>query len=69
MITPCFQVHATDDAGNEHEGMPGSWQGSPTHEGTGSFWFWPPVEAARNSIRITVSTLWEAARAQIELPR
>jgi hypothetical protein len=23
MITPCFQVRAVDDAGNEHQGMPG----------------------------------------------
>jgi hypothetical protein len=44
MITPCFQVRATDDAGNEHEGMPGDWQGSPGHMGSGSFWFWPPID-------------------------
>jgi hypothetical protein len=29
MITPCFQVRAVDDAGNEHVGMPGDWQGFP----------------------------------------
>jgi hypothetical protein len=69
MITPCFQVRAVDDAGDEHEGMPGGWQGSPQHEGTGSFWFWPPVPSARKSIRVIVSTLWEAAWAEIELPR
>jgi hypothetical protein len=69
MITPCFQVRAIDDAGHEHEGIPGSWQGSPGHEGSGSFWFWPPVDPARKSIQVTVSTLWEAAWAQIELPR
>jgi hypothetical protein len=28
MITPCFQVRATDDAGDEHEGMPGDRRGS-----------------------------------------
>jgi hypothetical protein len=69
MITPCFQVRATDDAGDEHEGMRGDWHGSPHHEGSGSFWFWPPVPSARKSIRVTVSTLWEAAWADIELPR
>ena len=69
MITPCFQVSAIDDAGNEHEGMPGDWQGFPGHEGSGSFWFWPPVPQDRKSIRVTVSTLWEAAWADIELPR
>jgi hypothetical protein len=69
MITPCFQVRAVDDAGDEHEGMPGDWQGFPGHEGSGNFWFWPPVPSARKSIRVTVSTLWEAAWADIELPR
>ena len=69
MITPCFQVRAVDDAGNEHEGMPGGWRGFPGNEGHGSFWFWPPVPSARKSIRVTVSTLWEAAWADIELPR
>jgi hypothetical protein len=69
MITPCFQVRAVDDAGNEHEGMPGDWQGFPGAEGSGNFWFWPPVPPARKSIRVTVSTLWEAAWADIELPR
>jgi hypothetical protein len=68
MITPCFQVRATDGAGNEHEGMPGDWQGFPGHEGSGNFWFWPPVSSACKSIRVTVSTLWEAAWADIELP-
>jgi hypothetical protein len=69
MITPCFQVSAIDDAGNEHEGRPGDWQGFPGHEGSGNFWFWPPVPQDRKSIRVTVSTLWEAAWADIELPR
>jgi hypothetical protein len=69
MITPCFQVRAVDDAGNEHQGRPGDWQGFPGGEGRGNFWFWPPVPSARKSIRLTVSTLWEAAWADIELPR
>jgi hypothetical protein len=69
MITPCFQVRATDDAGDEHEGIAGAGQVSPGHEGSGDFWFWPPVDPARKSIRVTVSTLWEAAWAEIELPR
>ena len=69
MITPCFQVRAVDDAGTEHEGMPGDWRGYPGSEGSGHFWFWPPVPPARNSIRVTVSTLWAAAWADIELPR
>jgi hypothetical protein len=68
MITPCFQVSGVDDAGNEHQGMPGGWHSSPRHEGSGSFWFWPPVRQNCKSIRVTVSTLWEAAWADIELP-
>ena len=69
MITPCFRVRATDDAGNEYTGMPGDWSGFPGNEGTGSFFFWPPVPTARKRIRVTVSTLWEAAWADVELPR
>ena len=69
MIAPCFQIRAVDDAGNEHEGMRGDWRGFPGDEGSGYFWFWPPVPLARKSIRVTVTTLWEAAWADIELPR
>jgi hypothetical protein len=69
MITPCFQVHAVDDAGNEHVGMPGGWRGFPGNEGSGSFFFWPPIDPDRKSIRVIVRTLWEAAWAEIELPR
>jgi hypothetical protein len=29
-------VNAT---GDEHEGMPGDWQGFPGNEGSGNFWF------------------------------
>jgi hypothetical protein len=69
MIAPCFQVSAVDDAGNEYTGMPGDWRGFPGNEGTGSFAFWPPVPTARKRLRVTVSTLWEAAWAELELPR
>jgi hypothetical protein len=69
MITPCFLVRATDDAGDEYEGMPGGWQGLPGHEGSGSFWLWPPVNPARTSMRVSVSTLWETAWAEVKLPR
>ena len=69
MITPCFRVRAIDDAGNEYTGMPGDWRGFPENEGTGSFFFWPPVPTARKSMQVTVSTLWEAAWSELELPR
>jgi hypothetical protein len=68
MITPCFRVTAVDDTGVEHEGEPGNGSGWPTHEGTGSFWFWPPVSPQAKQLRVTVSTLWEAAWALIDIP-
>ena len=67
MITPCFQVRAVDDTGGEHEGVRGSGGGSP--EGSYNFWFWPPVAPAARRIRVIVSTLWEAAWAEIDIPR
>jgi len=66
MIAPSFQVRATDDSGAEHRGMPGSGGGTP--EGSGEFWFWPPVPSAARRIRVTVSTLWEAAWAELDIP-
>jgi hypothetical protein len=66
MIAPCFAVRATDDTGAEHEGMPGSGGGRP--EGSREFWFWPPVPPAAKRIRVTVSTLWEAAWAELDIP-
>jgi hypothetical protein len=66
MITPCFQVRAVDDTGTEHQGVPGSGGGSP--EGNFEFWFWPPIAPAARQITVTVSTLWEAAWAQIDIP-
>ena len=68
MITPCFRVTAVDDTGVEHEGMPDGGSYSPTLEGTGSFWFWPPVPEQAKQLRLTVSTLWEAAWALIDIP-
>jgi len=66
MIAPSFQVRATDDTGAEHRGIPGSGGGSP--EGSCGFWFWPPVPPAAKRIRVTVSTLWEAAWAELDIP-
>lgn len=66
MITPCFQVRAVDDTGGEHDGVPGSGGGWP--EGCGEFWLWPPVDPAAKRIRVIVSTLWEAAWADIGIP-
>lgn len=66
MITPCFQVRAVDDAGGEHDGISGDGGGSP--EGSFEFTFWPPVPPAATRLRVTVSTLWEAAWAEINIP-
>ena len=66
MIVPCFAVRAADDTGAEHRGMAGSGGGRP--EGSREFWFWPPVAPAAKQIRVTVSTLWEAAWAELDIP-
>jgi hypothetical protein len=66
MIVPCFAVRATDDAGAEHQGMADSGGGRP--EGNWAFWFWPPVPPPVKRIRVTVSTLWEAAWAELDIP-
>jgi hypothetical protein len=66
MITPCFQVRAVDDLGGEHEGVRGSGGGSP--EASFEFTFWPPVPPAARRLRVIVSTLWEAAWAELDIP-
>ncbi len=69
MITPCFRVTAVDDTGVHHEGEFGDASASiSTQEGTGMFWFWPPVAPQATQLRLTVSTLWEAAWAVIAIP-
>jgi hypothetical protein len=66
MITPCFGVRAVDEDGRDYEGTPGMSGGSP--EGRGEFVFWPPVPASVKRLRVTVSTLWESAWADIQIP-
>jgi hypothetical protein len=68
MITPCFRVTAVDDAGVEHEGGSVSESQSLAYEGSGAFWFWPAVGLQAKQLRVTVSTLWEAAWALIDIP-
>jgi hypothetical protein len=62
----CVSRCAVDDTGAEHEGVPGGGGGSP--EGSWEFWFWPPVSPAAKRIRVIVSTLWEAAWAEVDIP-
>ncbi len=68
LTAPCFRVTAVDDTGAEHEGGPDGSSGSPAHEGSGAFWFWPPVGPQARQLRVTVSTLWEAAWALVDIP-
>ena len=66
---PSFTVSAVDDLGGKHEGRPGSWRGYGDGEGHGDFTLWPAVPARVTRLHVAVSTLWEAAWADIELPR
>ena len=68
IIAPCFRVTAIDDTGVKHDGVPDSSSYSPAYDGTGSFWFWPPVPTQAKQLRVIVSTLWEAAWALIDIP-
>ncbi|HEY2268151.1 MAG TPA: hypothetical protein VGI96_36425 [Streptosporangiaceae bacterium] len=68
LIVPCFRVTAIDDTGVEYEGEPGNGSWSPGHEGSIAFWFSPPVGPRAKQLRVTVSTLWEAAWALIDIP-
>jgi hypothetical protein len=68
MIAPCFRVTITDGTGLKHEGEFGSSSESPAHEGSGLIWAWPPVDPQAKRLKITVSTLWEAAWALIDIP-
>jgi hypothetical protein len=68
-ITPCFLVTATDDTGAEYEGNLSRCSASAaTLEGSGTFWLWPPVDPRARQLRVTVSTLWEAAWALLGIP-
>ncbi len=68
VITPCFLVTAVDDTGAEHEGKPWSFSAWHAYEYSGTFSFWPPVGPQARQLRVTVSTLWEAAWALIDIP-
>ncbi|HBW18765.1 MAG: hypothetical protein ACLPN6_10130 [Streptosporangiaceae bacterium] len=65
---PAFTVRVVDDQGGEHVGRLGGWTGYGEGEGRGEFTLWPAVPARVRRLRVIVSTLWEAAWADIELP-
>jgi hypothetical protein len=66
---PSFTVRAFDDLGVEHEGRLGSRRDYGDGEGHGDFTLWPAVPARVRRLHVVVSTLWESAWADIELPR
>jgi len=69
VITPSFLVTATDDTGAEYAGSLSRCSVSiDTLEGSGTFWLWPPVDPRARQLRVTVSTLWEAAWALLDIP-
>ena len=69
LITPSFLVTATDDTGAEYAGSLSRCSVSiDTLEGGGTFWLWPPVDPRARQLRVTVSTLWEAAWALLDIP-
>jgi hypothetical protein len=67
---PCMQVAAADDEGGRYETMPATFGsgGGEKGEGHGDLLVWPPVASHITRLRITVSTMWEAAWADIDLP-
>src|SRR5690348_119211 len=69
LITPSFLVTAADDTGAEYTGSLSRCSVSiATLEGSGTFWLWPPVDPRARQLRVTVSTLWEAAWALLDIP-
>lgn len=66
---PSFTIRAIDDLGGEHEGRLGNWYGHGKGEAHGDFTLWPAVPTHVRRLRVVISTLWEAAWADIELPR
>ncbi len=68
MITPGFRVTAVDDTGAEYWAVLAVGSEYPTHEASGSYWFSSLVPPQAKQLRVTVSTLWEAAWALIDIP-
>jgi hypothetical protein len=65
---PCFMVEANDESGGHYDTVPGTWRNHRPGEGWGDLLLWPPVAPAVKRLRVKVSTLWEAAWAEFEVP-
>lgn len=63
-----FDIRATDDAGNQHITIERGGQGGSGCEWNGRCVLWPPVSNKAKRLKLTVSTCWEAAWAEIDLP-
>ena len=66
MITAVFPGAGGRRHGDRARGVRGSGGGAP--EGSREFWFWPPVAPQAKRIRVIVSTLREAAWAEVPIP-
>ncbi|HYK26831.1 MAG TPA: hypothetical protein VEV61_02600 [Streptosporangiaceae bacterium] len=67
-IIPSFRLRALDDLGCEHEGRLGDWYEYGAGEARGDFTLWPTVPRNVRRLHLLVSTLSEAASADIDLP-
>jgi hypothetical protein len=67
-VVPAFSVRATDDRGGVHRGRLGSWRAYGSGEASGDFTLWPTVPRNVRRLHVVISTLWEAAWADIDLP-
>jgi hypothetical protein len=67
-VVPAFSLRAIDDLGGEHEGRLGSWRAYGSGEASGDFTLWPAVPRNVRRLHVVISTLWEAAWADIDLP-
>jgi hypothetical protein len=69
LTVPSFRLTAISDLGSDHRGMLLSESRCGATEASANFRLWPPVDTKVDYLRIVVSTLWESAWAEINLPR
>ncbi|MGA2529770.1 MAG: hypothetical protein ABSG36_11475 [Acidimicrobiales bacterium] len=62
-----WRVTASDDLGHQHHTVPATYWALPDHEGSGDLWLWPPLDPSASTLRLTVSTPWEAAWTEVPL--
>lgn len=62
------EVRASDDAGGSHDAIGATHWRTRAGEGWGDLMLWTPIARDARRMRLEVSTLFEAAWADIELP-